>query len=195
MKQKTELVRPSVKELENELRREEERKTYRKTLRNSIFILVIVSSITVLVATLFFPVLRIYGSSMTPTLQSGDVVLTFKTTELKRNDIVAFYYNNKILIKRVIATQGEWVDIDEEGNVRVDEQLLDEPYILDKTTGECDIELPYQVPEGRVFVMGDHRSVSIDSRSSSIGSITKEQIVGKLIIRLWPLQKFGTLDE
>lgn len=195
MKQKTELVRPSVKELENELRREEERKTYRKTLRNSIFILVIVSSITVLVATLFFPVLRIYGSSMTPTLQSGDVVLTFKTTELKRNDIVAFYYNNKILVKRVIATQGEWVDIDEEGNVRVDEQLLDEPYILDKTTGECDIELPYQVPEGRVFVMGDHRSVSIDSRSSSIGSITKEQIVGKLIIRLWPLQKFGTLDE
>lgn len=194
-KQKTELVRPSVKELENELRREEERKTYRKTLRNSIFILVIVSSITVLVATLFFPVLRIYGSSMTPTLQSGDVVLTFKTTELKRNDIVAFYYNNKILVKRVIATQGEWVDIDEEGNVRVDEQLLDEPYILDKTTGECDIELPYQVPEGRVFVMGDHRSVSIDSRSSSIGSITKEQIVGKLIIRLWPLQKFGTLDE
>ena len=132
---------------------------------------------------------------MTPTLDDGDIVLSVKSGSVETQDIIAFYYNNKILVKRVIAEAGQWVDIDEAGNVRVDGTLLEEPYLTDKAKGECDIEMPYQVPEGKVFVMGDHRSVSADSRSLAIGCVSEEQIVGKLIMRVWPLQNIGKLEE
>lgn len=140
-----------------------------------------------LLATLFLPIFRIYGSSMSPTLEEGDIILAVKSNHFSHGDLIAFYYNNKLLLKRVIASGGEWVDIDEQGNVYVNNIALEEPYITDQSLGNCDIELPYQVPEGRVFVMGDHRSVSLDSRVEEIGCISNEQIAGKLKCVIWPL--------
>ena len=147
----------------------------------------------VLVATLWLPVLQIYGSSMTPTLEEGDIVVSIKSKTYETGDIVEFYYNNKILIKRVIAGSGDWVDLDEDGTVYVNGEKLDEPYVKDKAFGECDLELPYQVPESRIFVMGDHRSVSVDSRSKAVGCVAEEQIVGKLVCRIWPLTGLQTM--
>ena len=147
----------------------------------------------VLVATLWLPVLQIYGSSMSPTLEEGDIVVSIKSKNYETGDIVAFYYNNKILIKRVIASSGDWVDLDEDGTVYVNGEKLDEPYVKDKAFGECDLELPYQVPESRIFVMGDHRSVSVDSRSKAVGCVAEEQIVGKLVCRIWPLTGLQTM--
>lgn len=184
---------PSIEQLEAELKRERYRMNYGKTLRSTIYALITVAAVAVLVATLLLPVLQIYGSSMQPTLTDGEIVVSLKETELEKKDVIAFYYNNKILIKRVIARSGEWVDIDEDGNVSVDGEILDEPYLTEKSLGECDIELPYQVPEGRLFVMGDHRSVSVDSRSTSVGCIAEEEIVGKLIFRVWPIKSFGKI--
>lgn len=184
---------PSVQELERELERERYRRKFRRTLRSTVNTLITVAAIAVLVATLLLPVLQIYGSSMTPTLTDGDIVLSLKEADFERQDVIAFYYNNKILVKRVIARAGEWVNIDEEGNVTVNGEPLEEPYIMEKSLGECDIQLPYQVPEGRLFVMGDHRSVSVDSRSSAVGCVAEEQIVGKLIFRIWPFGGFGEI--
>ena len=192
-KKKRELTVPTIEELEQELQRERYKKRYRRTLRSTVGVLGTVAAVAILIATLLLPVLQIYGTSMTPTLTDGDIVLSLKESGFERQDIVAFYYNNKILVKRVIARAGEWVNIDEDGNVTVDGVPLDEPYLSEKALGECDIELPYQVPEGRLFVMGDHRSVSVDSRSKSVGCVAEEQIVGKLVFRIWPFSAFGKL--
>ncbi len=170
------------------LKKETEYRRFVSVLVSTVSVLVVVAAVSVLLAFLFLPVFRIYGSSMSPTLEEGDYILAVKTEHLKQGDLVAFYYNNKLLVKRVIATAGQWVDIDRDGNVYVDEELLEEPYITDKSLGNCDIELPYQVPEGRVFVMGDHRSVSLDSRMNEIGCISHEQIAGKLKKVIWPLR-------
>ena len=148
----------------------------------------------ILVATLFLPVLRIYGLSMTPTVSGGDIVVSLRESTFSRGDIIAFYYNNKILVKRVIAFPGEWVDIDTAGNVTVDGDPLDEPYVTTKALGDCDIALPYQVPDGRLFVLGDNRIISSDSRVSAVGCIAEEQIVGKLVFRVWPLGRLGPLE-
>ena len=185
---------PSLEQLKAELKRERHRRTYGVTLRSTIYSLITVAAVAVLVATLFLPVLQIYGESMTPTLYDGDVVVSVKTGQLERGDVVAFYYNNKILVKRVIVGPGQWVDIDEDGNVYVDGELLDEPYVQDKALGTCNITLPYQVPDGRWFVMGDHRSVSVDSRDQSVGCVSEEQIVGRLTLRIWPLNRIAALD-
>ena len=147
----------------------------------------------VLVATIWMPVLQIYGASMTPTLEEGDVVISIKGADFAPGDLVAFYMGNKILVKRCIAGPGQWVNLDAEGNVFVDGKLLDEPYLTEKALGECDLEFPYQVPENRYFCMGDHRSTSVDSRSSAVGCVSDEQIVGKIVFRVWPLPDFGTL--
>lgn len=160
-------------------------------VRSTIYALLVVAAVAVLVAVLLLPVLRIYGTSMTPTLTEGDIVLSIKGSSFQTGDVIAFYYNNKILVKRVIAYSGDWVDIDDDGNVFVNGQLIDEPYISEKALGECDIQLPYQVPEARVFVMGDHRSTSVDSRSSAVGCVSEEQIVGKIVFRVWPLKGLG----
>ena len=162
-------------------------------MRSTIYTLITVAAVAVLVATLWLPVLQIYGSSMTPTLDEGEIVISLKGADFRQGDIVAFYYNNKILVKRIIADPGQWVDIDEDGTVRVDGETLDEPYLTEKAFGGCDIKLPYQVPDGRYFVMGDHRSTSVDSRHSAVGCVADEQIVGRIVFRVWPLNTLGGL--
>ena len=185
---------PSTNELESELKRVNERNRFKATLRSTIFTLVTVAAVAILVAVLLLPVLRIYGHSMNPILAEGDIVLSMKQSNAKTGDIIAFYYNNKILVKRVIANPGDWVDISEDGTVYVNNEELDEPYLIeDKAFGECNIELPYQVPESRIFVMGDNRAGSIDSRNTSVGCVAEEQIVGKIVFDVWPLTRFGPL--
>ena len=186
---------PDTSLLAKELDRETYRSRFLATLRSTIFTLITVAASAVLVAVLLLPILRIYGTSMAGTLDGDDVVVSIKRSSFEQGDVVAFYYNNNILVKRVIAKAGEWVDIDEEGNVYVNNQKLDEPYLSDKAFGETNIELPYQVPEGRIFVMGDNRSVSIDSRNTSIGCVSTEQIVGQIVFRVWPFNKFGTVNN
>ena len=193
-KKKEERVMPTVAELETELKREKYRITYARVLRSTIYTLVTVAAVAVLVAVLLLPVLQIYGSSMTPCLEEDDIVVSVKSSKLESGEVVAFYYNNKILIKRVIAGPGDWVNIDESGNVYVNNELLDEPYLQEKALGDCNIELPYQVPDERYFVMGDHRSVSVDSRNSMIGCVSEEQVVGEIVFRIWPFSRIGKIS-
>ena len=191
---KKDFVRPTRDQVAEELRRERYKRRYRSAVTSTVYTLITVAAAAVLVATLLLPVLRIYGTSMTPTLDNGQIVVSVKTGELEPGDVVAFYYNNKILIKRVICGSGDWVDIQQDGTVLVNGQVLDEPYLTEKALGTCDIELPYQVPDGRVFVMGDHRETSVDSRSTSVGCVAQEQIVGRIFFRVWPLDEFGFVD-
>ena len=191
---KKDFVRPTRDQVAEELRRERYKRRYRSAVTSTVYTLITVAAAAVLVATLLMPVLRIYGTSMTPTLDNGQIVVSVKTGELEPGDVVAFYYNNKILIKRVICGSGDWVDIQRDGTVLVNGQVLDEPYLTEKALGTCDIELPYQVPDGRVFVMGDHRETSVDSRSTSVGCVAQEQIVGRIFFRVWPLNEFGFVD-
>ena len=178
---------PDVELLKKELDRVNYKTKYRSVLKSTIFMLIVVAAIAVLVATTWLPVLQIYGSSMTPTLNEGEVVVSVKGSSFEQGDLIAFYYGNKILVKRCIATPGQWVDIDEDGNVYVDGNRLNEPYVKEKAFGDCDIKLPYQVPEDRYFCMGDHRETSVDSRNSSVGCIAEEQIIGRIFFRIWPL--------
>ena len=180
------------------VRAEYERVSYLDRLKASIIsttnILIVVAAIAILVAMLFLPVLRIYGQSMNATLHSGELVVSVKGISFKTGDIIAFYYNNNVLVKRVIANSGDWVDMDLEGNVYVNQQLIDEPYLEgNKAFGEPDIDFPYQVPDERIFVLGDNRAVSIDSRYLSVGCVTSEQVVGKIVFRVWPLTKIGPI--
>lgn len=186
--------RPSVEDLKAELDRLKYKNRYWSVLRSTIYMLVTVAAIAVLVATLWLPVLQIYGSSMTPTLVDGDVVVSVKSSDFETGDVIAFYYNNKILVKRVIAGPGDWVDIDEDGTVYVNNVEIDEPYVAEKALGDCNIELPYQVPESRIFVMGDHRSVSVDSRNTAVGCVAQEQIVGRLKFCVWPIESIGAIE-
>ena len=185
---------PTAGQISEELHRVRYRSRYLSTLRSTISTLIVVAAVAVLVATIWMPVLQIYGSSMTPTLQDGDVIVSLRGSKFEKGDLVAFYLGNKILVKRCIAGPGQWVDIDEDGNVYVDGTQLDEPYLTEKAFGDCNIDLPYQVPDNRYFCMGDHRSTSVDSRHTEIGCVSEEQIVGKIVFRIWPLSGFGMLQ-
>lgn len=193
-KRKHEFREPTIEQLKNELNRERYKRRYFLVIRSTVYSLITVAAVAVLVATLWLPVLQIYGHSMAPTLSEGEIVVTVKNSDFKPGDVVAFYYNNKILVKRVIGTPGDWIEIDEEGRVRVNQILLEEPYVQEYALGECDIEMPYQVPDGRIFVMGDNRATSVDSRSTTVGCISEEEIVGKIVFVVWPMEEFGLLN-
>lgn len=194
MRNETLLARPDISALESELKREKYKQRYRRTLQGTLCTLVVVAAIAVLVSSLWLPVLRIFGSSMAPTLQEGEIVVAAKGSAFQPGDVIGFWYGNKLLVKRYIAGPGDWVNITEDGTVFVNNEELEEPYLEETTLGDCNIELPYQVPENRYFVIGDHRASSIDSRNTTVGCIAEEQVVGKIIFRIWPLSELGGLD-
>ena len=191
--EKKSIETPGLPELEAELKRVNYNIRFGKLLRSTVNILIVVAACAVLVAVIFLPVLRIYGSSMNPTLQEGDIVVSVKNADIESGDIIGLYYGSKLLIKRCIAVEHQWVDIDFDGSVYVDGELLQEPYISEKSFGETNIVLPYQVPDSSIFVMGDHRATSVDSRNTAVGCIDYENVVGKIVFRVWPLSRFGKL--
>lgn len=183
-----------IKELRQELRRVKYNNKFAATLFNTVGTLVVVAAAAILVANLWLPILKVTGTSMSPTLQEGQVLMASKGHDFKTGDVIAFYYNNKILVKRVIAMPGDWVNISDDGTVYVNDIAIDEPYLKEKALGDCNIELPYQVPESKIFVMGDNRSVSLDSRNTAIGCVSEEQVVGKITFAIWPLSKICKID-
>ena len=191
---------PKLEEIEltdvkEELEREKYKSRYKKVLKNTVSALITVAAVAVLISTLWLPVLRIYGNSMNPTLKAKQVVVSIKGAPYKQGDLVAFYYNNKLLIKRVIGLPGDWIVIEKDGTVFVNDKKLNEPYVMDKALGDCNLKFPYQVPAERLFVMGDHRSSSVDSRNSILGCVADEQIVGVLKLRIWPIEDFGVIRK
>lgn len=185
---------PSVDLLEGELKRTRYNARYRRTLRTTIFSLLLVAAAAVIIAVLLLPVLQISSGSMENTLVDGDMVISLNNGKYETGDIIGFYYNNVVLIKRVIATSGDWVDIAEDGTVTVNGVVLDEPYVEEKALGDCNIKLPYQVPQGKCFVLGDNRTESIDSRNTAVGCISNDVVLGKLLARIWPLKSFKLLN-
>ena len=179
---------PTKEQVETERKRYKRRKAYNKALRGTVYVLTIVAAIAVLISTLVLPVLQIEGTSMEPTLSNGDIVLLTKTTRFDHGDLCGFTWNNKLLIKRVIGLPGDWIEIDTDGTVYLNGEKLDEPYVEKMALGECDLEFPFQVPQEQYFVIGDMRESSIDSRNTLIGCIAKDQIVGKVFFRVWPLK-------
>lgn len=191
---KENLIRPTIEEMDREIERLQHQKRTYRAVRWTLYSLAVVAAMAVLIATLWMPVLKITGSSMSPTLNNGEMVAAIRTKHFKSGDVIALYYDNKILIKRVIATAGQYVDIQEDGTVLVDGGVLDEPYIEEKSKGECNIQLPYQVGDGQIFVMGDDRAISLDSRTTAVGTIGEEKILGRVIFRVWPWSGFGRVQ-
>ena len=185
------IILPDSENLTRAVRREKYMHRFRLTVRSTFLSLVVVAAAAVLVAVLLLPILRIYGKSMSGTLNAGDIVVSVKSSRMETGDIVAFYYNNNILVKRVIGHQSDIIDMDNDGTVYVNGVEQEEPYLNERAYGETNIELPYQVPDGKIFVMGDNRATSIDSRNTSIGCVAEEQVVGKIVFRIWPLADFG----
>ncbi|NLT10392.1 MAG: signal peptidase I [Ruminococcus sp.] len=182
---------PSSEQFERELKRLRRKQTFSRNLRNTVGAIIVLAALAVIISSAFLPVFRVTGSSMSPTLKNDDVVLCIRTSHYKRGDIVAFHYNNKVLLKRVIGLPGDIIEISEDGTVSVNGEVKDEDYISGKALGECDIVMPYKVPENRLFVMGDHRAVSIDSRSTAVGCVAYENVLGKVLLRVLPLKDFG----
>lgn len=184
----------TVRQIEGELKRLRRKQNSRRIFRQTVFSLLVVAAVAVLAAMLFFPIFRVTGSSMEPTLQPKEIVVCLKSSRFQSGDLVAFYYNNKVLLKRVIGTAGDTIEIDDSGSVFVNGSQLDEPYITKKSLGQCDIDFPYQVPDNRIFVMGDNRETSVDSRTTAVGCIADEYVIGKVFLRVWPLERLGFLD-
>ena len=194
MKDKVKRELPSVADLKKELKREQYKSRYRNVIRSTMGTLAVVAALSILIATLWMPVLQIYGNSMTPTLEEGQIVISLKDSDFKQGDLVAFYLGNKLLVKRVIAGPGDWVEITPEGQVYLNGAPLDEPYVQELALGQCDMEFPYQIPDERYFLLGDHRETSVDSRSSVVGCVAMEQIVGRIVFSVWPFERMGRVS-
>ena len=190
MDQNREVEVPSLEEISSERKRIRRGEYYRKAMKGTVSVLIVVAAVAVLIATLFLPILQISGDSMSPTYQNGEIVVLFKSGDFERGDVIGFYYQGKILLKRVIGVPGDTVVMDGEGNVYVNAELLEEDYVSEKSLGDCDLEFPYVVPEQSYFVLGDRRSNSVDSRNSVIGCVPKDQIIGRVFLRVWPLNNF-----
>ncbi len=193
-KQINKITIPTAKQIEEEILREKYNRKYRQVLKSTLYSLIVVAAVAVLIATLAFPVLQISGSSMEPTLNDEEIVVLLKTAKMKKGELCCFSYQNKLLIKRVIGLPGDKINIDENGNVFVNDEFVDEPYVTDRALGETDIKFPCYVTDGHYFVLGDHRSTSIDSRSSVIGLVNEEHIVGKIFFRIWPFDSISTVN-
>ena len=187
-------MNPTSAQLETELKHEKRKHSYNRALRSTLYTLLVVAAVAVLIATMVMPILQITGTSMTPVVGQGEITMVVRGSNPQRGDIIAFYYNNKVLLKRVIGTAGDTIEIDDSGNVFVNGSQLDEPYITKKSLGQCDIDFPYQVPDNRIFVMGDNRETSVDSRTTAVGCIADEYVIGKVFLRVWPLERLGFLD-
>lgn len=181
-------VFPSLAEIETEMSQTRSRGRYRQALKGTAGTVVVVAAIAVLIATIILPVIRITGTSMQPGFQPGDIVVAYKTKNFQQGDVCVFYFNNKLILKRVIGMGGDKIEIDEEGHVTVNDITLEEEdYISEYALGQCDIEFPYVVPPGEYFVLGDNRDNTEDSRFTNYGCIKQEEMVGKIFLRIWPL--------
>lgn len=186
---------PTMEQVERERKRLRHKKAYMSAVTSTLGTLAVVAALAVLISSLLLPVMQISGDSMEPTLSDGEIIVLVKTDDFKTGDLCSFSWNNRTLIKRIIAGPGDWVEIDTEGNVYVNQKLLVEPYVTEKSLGECDIQFPYQVPDHHYFAMGDHRATSIDSRNTVIGSINSDQIIGKVMFRVWPFEEMGLITN
>ena len=186
-------VMPDAELLEGILAEVQSRKKFKSAVRSTFGTLLVVAAIAALIAMFVLPILQIHGTSMTPTVVNGEIVVALKGSTFEKGDIVGLYIGNKLLVKRVIGAAGDWIDIKSDGTVFVNGEMLNEPYATEKALGDCNINLPYQVQDGRYFVMGDHRTTSADSRNTSIGCIAYEQIVGRIVFRIWPFSRFGRI--
>lgn len=188
-----ELKIPPIDLLREELEREESKYNFRKTLLNIAGVLTVTAAVAVLIATRLLILIQVNGVSMAPTLEKGEIIFLRQTKEVEKGDVIGFYYGGRVLLKRVIAGEGDYIEIDNEGNVYVNDKKLEEPYLMGQSLGKCELDFPYQVPEGMLFVLGDNRAVSMDSRIKAIGCVEKDQIVGKVVFRAWPLTRMGIM--
>ncbi len=182
------IVVPSQEQVESELNRIRYRKRFIRTLLNTVAVLIVVAAAAVLISTLFMPVIQISGDSMNPTLKDGDILVTLNTDSVSYGDLCCVSWQNKLLVKRVIGLPGDVIDIREDGSVSVNGSVLDEPYVTEKSLGQCELDFPYEVPDEKFFILGDNRLLSVDSRNRDIGSIGRDQITGKVLFRIWPFR-------
>lgn len=184
----------SIEDVEKERKRIRRKKYYKSALKRTVSVLVVVAAVAVLIATLFLPILQISGDSMSPTLKNDEIVVLYKTKSPERGDVIGFYYQGKILLKRVIALPEETVVIDENGRVHINGKILEESYVSEFDLGDCDIEFPYTVPAEEFFVLGDKRANSVDSRSAAIGTVSRDEIIGEVFFRVSPFGRFGFVE-